>query len=133
MSCINVREGDGLVQIIKLDQCGAPALGAGNLLRMTTVSEFGFEDTVEEGDTVTERNFGGRKCYTDVGQDELTSVAVNMTTCGINPGARRAAHRLGALRGGDGHRLRPQGPRRQHQRGGAGADAPRHRLVRRLR
>lgn len=85
MSCINVREGDGLVHIIKLDQCGAPALGAGNLLRLTTVSEFGFEDTVEEGDTVTERNFGGRKCYTDVGQDELTSVAINMTTCGIVP------------------------------------------------
>jgi hypothetical protein len=85
MPCINVREGDGLVSIIKLDQCGAPDLGAGNLLRMTTISEFGFEDTVEEGDTVNERNFGGRKCYTDVGQDEITSIAVNMTTCGINP------------------------------------------------
>lgn len=85
MSCINVREGDGLVHIIRLDQCGAPDLGAGGLLRLTTISELGFEDTVEEGDTVTERNFGGRKCYTDVGQDELTSVAVNMTTCGINP------------------------------------------------
>lgn len=85
MPCINVREGDGLVSIIKLDQCGAPDLGAGNLLRMTTISEFGFEDTVEEGDTVTERNFGGRKCYTDVGQDEITNVAINMTLCGINP------------------------------------------------
>ena len=86
MPCLNVREGDGLVSIIQLDECGAPALSASTgLLRLTTISEFGFEDTVEEGDSINERNFGGRKCYTDVGQDEITSVAINMTVCGINP------------------------------------------------
>lgn len=85
MPCINVREGDGLVSIIKLDQCGTPVPGAGNLLRLTTISEFGFEDTVEEGDSVTERNFGGRKFYSDAGQDEISDIAVNLTTGGINP------------------------------------------------
>jgi hypothetical protein len=85
MPCLNVRQGDGLVSIIKLDECGAPDTGAGGLLRLTTISEFGFEDTVEEGDEVTERNFGGRKQYSDVGQDEITNIAVNMTSLGIIP------------------------------------------------
>lgn len=85
MPCINVREGDGIVSIIALDGCGAPAVGPSGLLQMSNISEFGFEDTVTEGDEVTERNFGGRKCYTDVGQDEISNIAVNMTSCGINP------------------------------------------------
>ena len=85
MPCINVREGDGIVSIISLDGCGAPEPGAGGLLELTTISEIGYEDTVEEGDTVTERNFGGRKCYTDVGCDELSNIAINLTSCGINP------------------------------------------------
>lgn len=81
---INVRQGDGLVSIIKLNECGDPALGAGGLLNLVSISEFGFEDTVEEGDEITERNFGGRKCYSDVGQDEITNIAINMTVCGVN-------------------------------------------------
>lgn len=85
MPCINVREGDGIVSIIALDGCGAPAVGASGLLQMSNISEIGFEDTVTEGDEVTERNFGGRKCYADVGADEIANIALNLTSCGINP------------------------------------------------
>lgn len=85
MPCINVREGEGIVSIISLDGCGSPAVGPSGLLQMSNISEFGFEDTVSEGDEVTERNFGGKKCYTDVGCDEISNIAVNLTSCGINP------------------------------------------------
>ena len=85
MACINVREGEGVVIIYDLDECGAPDTGAGKKLILSTISEFGFEDQIEEGDEVTERNFAGRKCYTDTGQDEITRINVNLTSCGISP------------------------------------------------
>ena len=85
MTCINVREGDGIVSIVTLDACGAPLLGEGRLLQLSNISEFSFEDQIDEGDTVTEKNFGGRKCYTDVGCDTISSIMLDMTSCGINP------------------------------------------------
>jgi hypothetical protein len=85
MACINVREGDGVVIIYDLDECGAPETGAGNKLVLSNISEFTFEEQINEGDEITERNFGGRKCYTDVGFDEIQSVNVSLTSCGINP------------------------------------------------
>jgi len=85
MPCINVREGDGVVSVISLDGCGAPSPGAAGLLAMDNISEVSFEDQVTEGDEVTERNFGGRKCYSDVGCDEISSITVGLTSCGINP------------------------------------------------
>lgn len=85
MTCINVREGDGIVSIVTLDACGAPVLGEGRLLQLSNISEFSFEDQIDEGDTITEKNFGGRKCYTDVGCDTISSIMLDMTSCGINP------------------------------------------------
>jgi len=85
MACINVREGEGVVIIYDLDQCGAPETGAGNKLVLSTISEFTYEDQINEGDDVNERNFAGQTCYTDTGQNEITSVDVSFTSCGINP------------------------------------------------
>jgi hypothetical protein len=85
MPCINVREGNGVVIVYKLDACGVPETGAGNKLVLTNISEISWEEQIDEGDEVTERNFVGRKCYTDTGQDEITYVNVNLTSCGINP------------------------------------------------
>lgn len=85
MTCINVREGEGIVSIVTLDACGAPILGEGRLLQLSNISEFSFEDQIDEGDTITEKNFGGRKCYTDVGCDTISSIMLDMTSCGINP------------------------------------------------
>lgn len=85
MPCINVREGDGIVSVIALDDCGAPALGPNGLLCLSTISEITFEDQIEEGDEVTEKNFGGRKQYSDAGLDEITSISVGLTSLGIIP------------------------------------------------
>lgn len=85
MACINVREGEGVVIIYDLDECGAPDTGAGKKLVLSTISELTFEDQIEEGDQITERNFAGRKCYTDTGQDEISRINVNLTSCGISP------------------------------------------------
>lgn len=85
MPCINVREGDGVVIVYDLDDCGAPGVATGGKLVMSNVSEVTWEDQIDEGDQVTERNFGGRKCYTDVGADEISSVNLTITSCGINP------------------------------------------------
>lgn len=85
MPCIPVREGDGIVSVINLDGCGTPETGAAGLLQMENISEISFEDSVTEGDEVTERNFGGRKCYTDVGCDEISNIGLTVTSCGINP------------------------------------------------
>jgi hypothetical protein len=80
-----VREGDGVVIVYDLDECGAPETGAGNKLVLSNISEISWEEQIDEGDEVTERNFGGQKCYSDTGQDEITYVNVNVTSCGINP------------------------------------------------
>ncbi|MFZ4431562.1 MAG: hypothetical protein ACOYOQ_00045 [Microthrixaceae bacterium] len=85
MACINVREGDGLVIIYDLDECGAPVTGANGKLVLSTISEITFEDQIDEGDQVTERNFAGKKVYSDSGQDEIQRVNVNLTSLGINP------------------------------------------------
>lgn len=85
MPCINVREGDGVVIIYDLNECGAPETGAGNKLVLTNISEISWEEQIDEGDEVTERNFTGKKCYTDTSQDEITYVNLNLTSCGINP------------------------------------------------
>lgn len=83
MGCINVREGDGVVNIFKVTGCGAPAGATANRLTLTQISEITWEDTIDEGDQVTERNFGGRKCYSAAGADEITHVALSITTCGV--------------------------------------------------
>lgn len=85
MGCIKVREGDGVVSVFDLDGCGAPELSATGRLAISDVSEITWQDTVDEGQQVTERNFGGRKCYTATGADELQNIEVNITTCGIIP------------------------------------------------
>lgn len=85
MGCIRVREGDGIVNVFTLDGCGSPVLGATSRLSLTDISEVGWEDVIDEGDQVTERNFGGRKCYSDSGADELQHIGVNITTCGLIP------------------------------------------------
>lgn len=85
MACINVREGDGVVIIYDLDACGAPDTGVGNKLVLSNISTISFEESIDEGDEVTERNFAGRTCYTDSGQDEIQNVGFNLTSCGINP------------------------------------------------
>lgn len=85
MGCIRVREGDGIVSIYDLDNCGVPLTGSGKRLALDAVSEIGWEDVIDEGDQVTERNFGGRKCYTDSGADEMQHVRVDLTTCGMIP------------------------------------------------
>lgn len=85
MPCINVREGEGVVIVYDLDQCGAPDTGAGGKLVLSNISEVSWEDQIDDGDDVTERAFGGRKCYTDKGQPEISSVNLSLTSCGINP------------------------------------------------
>jgi hypothetical protein len=85
VGCINVREGEGRVIIYQLDGCGNPDEGAANKLVLETVSEFTWEDTIEDGDEVTERNFGGQKIYSDTGADEISNIAVSLTSAGINP------------------------------------------------
>ena len=85
MGCINIREGDAVVSIIKLDSCGTQVIGAGGALVLNTISEFSYEEQIQEGDEVTEKNFGGRKIASDVGCDELTSIAVSLTALGLNP------------------------------------------------
>lgn len=85
MPCIYPREGDGVVIIYDLDECGAPDVGAGNKLVLDSVSEVAWEEQIDEGDQVTERNFGGRKCYSDQGQDEINHVQFGLTLCGLNP------------------------------------------------
>ena len=85
MPAIKVREGAGRVIIYKLDSCGvAQSLTDGKLV-LDSISEFGWEDVINDGDEVTERNFAGKLCYTDTGANELKNIGVNLTACGINP------------------------------------------------
>ena len=85
MGCINVREGSAVVRVFDLDNCGNPTISSTAMLALNNISEISWEDQIDEGDQVTERNFGGTKCYTDVGADELENIQVNMTTCGMIP------------------------------------------------
>ncbi len=85
MGCINVREGEGRLVIYQLDGCGNVVEGAQNKLVLSTVSEFTWEDTIADGDEVTERNFTGKKVYSDVGADEISNIAVSLTSLGLNP------------------------------------------------
>jgi hypothetical protein len=85
VGCINVREGDGVVTVVTLDSCGRGIAGPAAKLVTPNVSEISWQDTINEGQTATERNFGGRKCYTGSGSDEMENIQVNLTTCGIIP------------------------------------------------
>lgn len=85
MGCLNVREGDGRVVFYDLDGCGNPVESASGKLVLETIAEITWEDTIEDGDEVTERNFVGKSVYSDVGNDELTNVAVSLTHDGLNP------------------------------------------------
>lgn len=85
MSTIPVRQGEGLVNIYRLDDCGRPVTGSTGKLVLTEVSEVTWEDSVDEGDQVTERNFAGKKCYSDSGCDELQHIQVGITLCGVVP------------------------------------------------
>lgn len=85
MPAIKVREGAGRVIIYQLSSCGVLETGTDKKLVLDSISEFGWEDVINDGDEVTERNFAGRVCYTDTGANELNNIGVNMTSCGINP------------------------------------------------
>jgi len=85
MPAIQVREGAGVVRIFQLDTCGKADVGDDKMLVLDTISEFGWEDVINDGDEVTERNFSGAICYTDTGANELKNVGINLTSCGINP------------------------------------------------
>lgn len=85
MGCINVREGEARAVIYALDECGNVATGAGNKLVIDTVAEIGWEESITDGDEVNERNFGGKKKYSDIGADEIDNIGVNLTLLGINP------------------------------------------------
>lgn len=85
MGCIQVREGEGIVNFYDLDDCGRPNIADNAKLVLTTVSELTWEDSIDEGQQVKERNFAGKKCYTDAGCDELQWVQVGITTCGMIP------------------------------------------------
>ena len=84
MGCINVREGLAMVSFFQLDNCGKPLL-TDALLRTNLVAEVGWEDQIDEGDQITERNFGGKKYYSDSGADELEYISVNLTLGGMIP------------------------------------------------
>jgi hypothetical protein len=85
VGCVNVRRGRGRTILYKLDGCGNVLEGATNKLVLDTVGEFTWEDTITDGDEVTERNFAGQKIYSDRGDDEITDIAVNLTHLGLNP------------------------------------------------
>lgn len=86
MPCIDIREFDGITSLIALDSCGYPSVGSSSgLLSLSRVAEMGWEEQIEDGDQVTEKNFGGRKYYSDAGCDELTHIGVNLTSGGLNP------------------------------------------------
>ncbi len=85
MGCINIRQGEGIVSLFDEDGCGGADEGPTGRLSTSEISEVSWEDQIDEGDTVTERNFTGRKCFSDVGADEITSIQVNLTTCGLIP------------------------------------------------
>lgn len=85
MTCINVREGDARAIIYALDGCGNPVPGVSSKLIIDTVAEIGWEDSVTDGDSVTERNFGGQKKYSSVGADELDYIGVTLAALGIIP------------------------------------------------
>jgi len=74
-----------VVVVYDLDDCGRPNIAANSKLVLTVVSEITWEDSIDEGQQVKERNFAGKKCYTDAGCDELQWVQVGLTTCGIVP------------------------------------------------
>ena len=85
MPCINVREGDARLILYKLDECGNPETGPNNKLIIDRISEFSYEDAITDGDESTERNFGGAKKYSDVGQDEIDNIDISLTVLGIIP------------------------------------------------
>ena len=89
MGCINVREGRAIVSIFELNDCGVPLAGSGvgdtSRLTTTNIAEIGWEDQIDEGDQVTERNFGGKKYYSDSGADELEYIQVSLTSGGMIP------------------------------------------------
>ena len=85
MSLIQLREGAGVVSIYKLDSCGQAGTTTDGRLVLDGISEFGWEDVINDGDEITERNFAGKLCFSDTGANELRNVGVNMTACGIIP------------------------------------------------
>lgn len=85
MSSIKVRQGEGLVVVYSLDDCGRADLGATKRLILNEISEVTWEDSIDEGDQVTERNFVGKKFYASSGCDELQWAQIGITTGGMIP------------------------------------------------
>lgn len=83
--CIEVRQGDGVISIFALDGCGRPLIGADHKLVLDKVSELTWTDSVDAGDQVRERNFAGRRAYTNSGLDIMSWIQVSLTTAGIIP------------------------------------------------
>ena len=74
----------------------SPDTGAGGKLVLSNISEVSWEDQIDDGDDVTERAFGGRKCYTDKGQPEISSVNLSLTSW-HQPGPRQLPDGFDAL------------------------------------
>jgi hypothetical protein len=85
MPCIQVRQGDGVISIFEMDGCGRPLVGAAHKLVLTQISEITWTDTVDAGDQVRERNFAGRRAYTNSGLDIMSWIQVALTSTGIIP------------------------------------------------
>lgn len=85
MTCIQVRQGDGVISVFELDGCGRPLIGADHKLVLDQISDITWTDTVDAGDQVRERNFAGRRAYTSSGLDIMSWIQVAITSCGIIP------------------------------------------------
>lgn len=85
MPCIEVRQGDGVISVFALDGCGRPLIGEDKKLVMKQISEITWTDSVDAGDQVRERNFAGRRAYTNSGLDIMSWIQVAITTVGIVP------------------------------------------------
>lgn len=85
MPCIQVRQGDGVISVFELDGCGRPLSGEGHKLVLTAISDITWTDTVDAGDQVRERNFAGRRAYTNSGLDIMSWIQVAMTSTGMIP------------------------------------------------
>lgn len=85
MTCIQVRQGNGIISFFELDGCGRPIVGADHKLVLSQISDITWTDTVDAGDQVRERNFAGQRAYSSSGLDIMSWIQVAITACGIIP------------------------------------------------
>ena len=74
-----------MLRVTKLDGCGRPVAGAGNMITTDGFVSVGLSSNITTGDEITVQSASGKNCIRDKAPDTFDGYGVDVTFCEVEP------------------------------------------------